>query len=102
MATKPPVVTQGLDVLPRIAFTLISSWLEVPPFLRGGENETRPLQMPPAVLHVTLPGRTTGFVTAWATPVSTVIKNRDGNTTAASASGILRDIKTPPFSDLTS
>jgi hypothetical protein len=96
MATKPPVVTHGLDVLPRMAFTLISSWLEVPPFLRAGEKSTIPFQTPPAVLHVTWPGRITGFVTAWATADPTVTTSKDGKT-AASTSRIFRDIKSPLF-----
>ncbi len=59
-------------MLPRSALTIISSLLAVPPFFKGGENVTRPFHTPPAVLHVTLPGRTTGFVTARAAPDSAV------------------------------
>jgi hypothetical protein len=101
IAKNPPDVTQELAVLPRVALTISSSLFAVPPFLIGGLNVTMPFQTPPAVLHVTVPSRVTGFVTACAAPDPTVTRNTVGSKAAASTGKILRDMMAP-YSLLTS
>jgi hypothetical protein len=64
MATKPAVPTHGLAVFPSAALTVKTSVFAVPPFISGGAKVITPLQTPPDGLHVTVPGRLTGFEAA--------------------------------------
>jgi hypothetical protein len=63
-AMEPAVVMHGLAVFPRVALTVKISVLAVPPFMSGGVKVMAPLHTPSEGLHVTVPGKLTGFETA--------------------------------------
>jgi hypothetical protein len=81
LTAMPAVVTQGLAVLPNVALTVIVSVVAVPPFRIGGEKLIAPDQTPRDWLHVTVPGRTGGNLTA--APASTDGTSVNANTPPA-------------------
>ena len=94
-AGKPGVVTHGLAVFPSVACTVSFSVFVVPPFMSGGVKVTAPFQVPPAGLHVTLPGWLIGLDTALATPDSAARMKSDDNAVAARMTTIFRAMRTP-------
>lgn len=60
-STEPALVPQGAAVLPSVALTVKTSEVAVPPVFKGGLNLITPVQL---LVHVTEPGRMTGFARA--------------------------------------
>ena len=96
-AMVPAVVTHGLPVLPREAFTTIFSVFAVPPFMSGGEKAMIPLQTPSDGLHVTCPGRLTGKVAAVATLDTTESDANESSVAVETKRRIFRGIRAPAF-----